>query len=680
MIKLIKKVCIASLSLIILIPFLTGPITIYADDSKEVRHQYRTKGKHTESGTHQVSKICTNSGDHCPSDAIRCDYQGGGVYWYDFPCTVDEPYSYSAWDANWSDWVDYTGTCPKTPSDNLQVETRTLVPVDIILDNGLGNIEDYYEPGHEITLGTVEKDGYIFTEWRTTGDVTLTGNVVTVGNRYSTITAIWVPRILTVKFTDFKGNVFKTEEVEYGSPATAPENYEVEGYDFIDWNPQDFSCIVDHTVIQGIYQIREYPALVTTNHGRSTLIQKTLQHFNTISYLDKDGNEVDKITIDGNYTNNIEPDTLYGYTFKSYEVTDDGNGNYFIKPLYQAKKYKVTFLDSNERMLDTQYIEYLNDADPPTAPQIHGFTFAGWDNPFTNITEDRTLTALYNEDAAIPRWAVTFTIDPGDTEYASFNINNEAKYSYTEPRVVDTTKLETVLPIYTLAKSCKFNGWYVDGIKVTPSSYKVTGITNVVAKFYSDINFNNIDDETEFVTVTFDTQGGTEIAPKQVTLNSKLSSLESPSKEGFDFGGWYLTSSGYSAFDFTSRVTKDMTLYAKWIDLNADKDLMVAAPKVISSEVAEDPIIKELIPDFSSMYCDIHFISTNDDSDFYINVARGTRFYVLNAKNQKIREYQIRQSCDILLPTITIEENQKVDWRVTWSSEEWAYYIIPSIK
>lgn len=683
--KILKKLAISNLVFLLAIVccLLSNNLTVYADSEKEVKYQYRTKGMHKE--TYQEPYEGTCSGSSTSPDCggpwpglIRCiPSPEPGIYWWDSKCTKYKDVTHDVWDANWSEWIDYTGACPKTPGDKLQVETRILVPIDIILDNGVENIEDYYVTNTQFILSDPEKDGYIFQGWQTTGDVTITDQIVTVGNTYSTITAKYVPRILTVKFTDFKGNIFKTEEVEYGNPATEPENHDVEGYDFIAWNPQDFSCITNHTVIQGVYSIKTYPVLITTNFSRSTLLEKTLEHFNTITYLDKDGNEISTTTIDGPYTNNIEPDELYGYTFKTYEVTDDGEGNYFIKPLYQAKKYKVTFFDSKEKLLDTQFVEYLCAAEPPSAPRIHGYTFAGWDKPYINIVEDTQLTALYNEDESVPRWSVTFSVEKGDTDYGYFNVNNEKKFAYTEPRVIDTTKLEDVLPTYTLNSKCKFNGWYVDGNKINPSTYKVTGITNVVVKFFSDVNFNNIDDDTEYVTVTFDTQGGSKIDPKTVTLNKRLDSLDSPTKEGYEFDGWYLSSSGYQAFDFKSNITQDMTLYAKWIDLSIEEDTSQPVERVISSEIVEDPSISVLIPDYQHLYCQIDFVNANNGDISDISVKYGTKFYIYNLKEQKIREYQARQNSMVDLPKITIQDNQNIKWVITWNNDDIAYHLIP---
>ena len=65
-------------------------------------------------------------------------------------------------------------------------------------------------------------------------------------------------------------------------------------------------------------------------------------------------------------------------------------------------------------------------------------------------------------------------------------------------------------------------------------------------------------------TVKFETDGGTEIANKTVTRNSKLAEPEVPTKDGYTFGGWYTDEELTEKYDFDSKVTKGFTLYAKW--------------------------------------------------------------------------------------------------------------------
>ena len=67
-------------------------------------------------------------------------------------------------------------------------------------------------------------------------------------------------------------------------------------------------------------------------------------------------------------------------------------------------------------------------------------------------------------------------------------------------------------------------------------------------------------------TVSFETNGGNDIASKTVTKNSVIKEPESPIKDGFDFEGWYTDKELKTKYDFTEKVTKNFTLYAKWTE------------------------------------------------------------------------------------------------------------------
>ena len=65
-------------------------------------------------------------------------------------------------------------------------------------------------------------------------------------------------------------------------------------------------------------------------------------------------------------------------------------------------------------------------------------------------------------------------------------------------------------------------------------------------------------------TVKFDTDGGSKIASKTVTRNSKIAEPTVPEKEGYTFIGWFIDEEFTNAYDFESKITKNITLYAKW--------------------------------------------------------------------------------------------------------------------
>ena len=70
-------------------------------------------------------------------------------------------------------------------------------------------------------------------------------------------------------------------------------------------------------------------------------------------------------------------------------------------------------------------------------------------------------------------------------------------------------------------------------------------------------------------TVTFNTNGGSEVASQSVASGKTATAPTAPTKDGYVFKDWYTSSdSGTTlsdtAFDFATAITADITLYAKW--------------------------------------------------------------------------------------------------------------------
>lgn len=65
-------------------------------------------------------------------------------------------------------------------------------------------------------------------------------------------------------------------------------------------------------------------------------------------------------------------------------------------------------------------------------------------------------------------------------------------------------------------------------------------------------------------TVTFDSQGGSAVESAVVEENKTVVKPNNPTKSGYKFDGWYVNLDDKEAYDFSKKVTGDMTLKAKW--------------------------------------------------------------------------------------------------------------------
>ena len=117
-------------------------------------------------------------------------------------------------------------------------------------------------------------------------------------------------------------------------------------------------------------------------------------------------------------------------------------------------------------------------------------------------------------------------------------------------------------------------------LKVIYKGVDVTTTTEVLrwpwgAYIYVDLG-KAIGENPATHTVTFNSNGGTEIAPKQVVSGVKITEPSTPTKDKYLFRGWYEDSTFSKEFDFNTPITSDMTLYAKWEAANSIKEIRLA--------------------------------------------------------------------------------------------------------
>ena len=66
-------------------------------------------------------------------------------------------------------------------------------------------------------------------------------------------------------------------------------------------------------------------------------------------------------------------------------------------------------------------------------------------------------------------------------------------------------------------------------------------------------------------TITFDSRGGTDVAPQNQMYGELLEVPEDPTREGYEFSGWYLEPSCDELWEEdTDIIESDLTLYAGW--------------------------------------------------------------------------------------------------------------------
>jgi uncharacterized repeat protein (TIGR02543 family) len=79
-------------------------------------------------------------------------------------------------------------------------------------------------------------------------------------------------------------------------------------------------------------------------------------------------------------------------------------------------------------------------------------------------------------------------------------------------------------------------------------------------------------------TVSFDTAGARAVKPQSVASGDAATKPADPIRAGYVFSGWFTDTQLTKAYDFTAKVTKDFTLYAKWTQAGGDTDEDAESP------------------------------------------------------------------------------------------------------
>lgn len=210
--------------------------------------------------------------------------------------------------------------------------------------------------------------------------------------------------------------------------------------------------------------------------------------------------------------------------------------------------------------IDSQYVIIQNLATKPEDPTRSGYDFGGWytDSSYENkfdFASDKIIadTVLYAK--WYKKYQVTF-----DYNYENGEKVVEETYLGKAPELASTPTRTNYV----------FAGWYHDKDcnQIFNFSEEITSDITLYAKWVSD--------SVNMYTVKFNENYGTD--PKETTSNVAENNVVSRPTDperanvstkgheanNFVFGGWYTDKECKTAFDFNTKITSDLTLYAKW--------------------------------------------------------------------------------------------------------------------
>ena len=357
-----------------------------------------------------------------------------------------------------------------------------------------------YEYGAEIKRPQEpSKEGYTFAGWTPAVDATMPDHDVTY-------TAQWTVNQYTITFNTDGGNAINSITQDYGTEVTAPADPIKTGYTFAGWD-------------------KEIPATMPAENVTITATWTINQY--TITFDTDGGSAVDAIT--QNYGTDVTAPaapTKTGYTFAGWdrEIPDTMPAeNVTIKAKWTVNQYTITFDTDGGSAIDPITQDYATAVTDPANPTKEGYTFAGWDKeiPDTMPAENVTIKANWT----VNQYTITFETDGGSAVDA---ITQDYGTAVTAPAA--PTK-----------EGYTFVGWNMEVPATMPAE-------NVTIEAQWTVNQ---------YTITFDTDGGSDVAAITQDYGTAVTTPAAPTKTGYTFAGWDMEIPA-------NMPAKDVTITAKW--------------------------------------------------------------------------------------------------------------------
>lgn len=306
--------------------------------------------------------------------------------------------------------------------------------------------------------------------------------------------------------------------VVYGSAGTDVQVTADTGYHFIKWNDgvetatRTDTNVKSNITVTAEFAINQYTATFK-DHDATVLKYETVNHGSSATAPD-------------------DP-VRKGYAFTGWDTAfDNVTTDLDVTAGYTINQYTITFDSAGGTAVDAIIQGYGTAVPAPADPTRVGYTFGGWSPavPATMPAEDLTLMAQW----AINQYTVTFR-DHDGTELKSELVTHGGR---------STAPEDPEREGYT------FSGWDVEFDNITADLV-------VTAQYTANL-----------YTISFDSQGGSEVNPITGDFDTEVTVPEGSSREGYTFLCWNTAADG-SGDDYASRDTlpipvDGLTLYAQW--------------------------------------------------------------------------------------------------------------------
>ena len=387
--------------------------------------------------------------------------------------------------------------------------------------------------GKDIPSKNQTKTGYTFLGWAyegTTDVVVSATSSVQISDSDVTLVAVWSVNEYRLNYIGASG-VHEYFMVAYGTPASewpVPSVDPVkEGSYFNGWKASAYATMPTEVVnLQANWVVETYK----------------FQFANTGDTV------IDEITVTyGEAFDGVADPEWAGHVFAGWDkeipadITDLGeNGAVTVFTAdWTLETYTLKFADTGDAAIADITVTYGDTIDAIADPTKTGHVFAGWDKVIPteigDLGEDGaviTYTAKWTKET----YTLTFA-DTGDTTIADKTV----KYGDTIAAVADPSW-----------KGYVFAGWDV----TPPTAIGDLGENGAVITYTAQWSLDQF-------TITFDADGGTDVAPITDDYTATINAPAEPTKTGYVFAGW-INSNGETVTFPITMPSENLALKAVW--------------------------------------------------------------------------------------------------------------------
>lgn len=358
-------------------------------------------------------------------------------------------------------------------------------------------------------------------------------------------------------YLDEANNQTKTYLVKYNEDIPSVPTPERDGYNFEGWYTDSNFANAFNITKMPANDINLYAKWTNGECSVSLLVDDILDEEH--SFKVEVGQEIG--TID------FVPEKV-GYTFTGWAYTDAEGNEQLITSTYKvdssielrakwvANEYTITFETNGGSTVEAITLNYLSNLSRPQNPTKLGYEFAGW-------YFDSNLTDLVKEfPNKMPAENLTLYSSWTPISYAiNFDANGGVGVTYSQSFEYD--QAVALMDNTFTNEGYSFGSWNTkaDGSGTTYTDKQI--VSNLASEEDSKITLYAQWTINKY-TVSFDSNGGSSVVSITQDYKSTIIAPENPTKDGYQFDGWYKDSGLTTKYFPTNMPSSNITLYAKW--------------------------------------------------------------------------------------------------------------------